>query len=139
MAWLLDTNAWIDYLRNPASEVRKRLAERRPEEILTCSVVRAELLHGAMKYGVPERRLAIIRETLGPYRSLPFDDAAAEHYARIRHDLEKAGERIGPHDLLIAAICLAHGCTLVTANSAEFQRVKGLDVENWQAGSRVAE
>ena len=139
MAWLLDTNAWIDYLRNPASEVRRRLAERRPEEILTCSVVRAELLHGAMKYGVPERRLAIVRETLGPYRSLPFDDAAAEHYARIRHDLEKAGERIGPHDLLIAAICLAHGCALVTANRAEFQRVKGLDVENWQAGSRVAE
>ena len=139
MAWLLDTNAWIDYLRNPASAIRGRLAERQPEEILTCAVVRAELLHGAMKYGVPKRRLAMVCETLGPYRSLPFDDAAAEHYARIRHDLEKAGERIGPHDLLIAAICLAHGCALVTANNAECQRVKGLDIENWQTGSRVAE
>ena len=35
MAWLLDTNAWIDYLRNPASAIRGRLAERQPEEILT--------------------------------------------------------------------------------------------------------
>ena len=139
MAWMLDTNAWIDYLRNPASAVRRRLAEGRPEEILTCAIVRAELLHGAMKYGVPERRLAIVRETLGPYRSLPFDDAAAERYAGIRHELEKSGQRIGPHDLLIAAICLAHGCTLVTANTAEFQRVDGLSLENWQTESRATE
>lgn len=106
--------------------------ERRPEDILTCALVRAELLHGAMKYGAPGRRLAIVRETLAPYRSLPFDDAAAEHYAQIRHDLEQMGERIGPHDLLIAAICLAHGCALVTANTAEFHRVRGLQVQDWQ-------
>jgi tRNA(fMet)-specific endonuclease VapC len=62
MAWLLDTNAWIDYLRNPSSSIRLRLAERTPEEILVCAIVRAELLHGAMKYGLPERRLAIVRE-----------------------------------------------------------------------------
>jgi tRNA(fMet)-specific endonuclease VapC len=52
-------------------------------------------LHGAKKYGAPDRRLAIVRETLAPYRSLPFDDAGAEHYAAIRHELEGRGERIG--------------------------------------------
>ena len=86
---------------------------------------------GRKKYGVPERRAAIVHETLAPYRSLPFDDAAAEHYARIQHELEESGGRIGPHDLLIAAICLAHGCTLVTSNVSEFQRVRGLGVEDW--------
>jgi tRNA(fMet)-specific endonuclease VapC len=74
MSWLLDTNAWIDYLKNPASAVRARLIERRPEGIYTCSIVRAELLHGARKYGAPERRIAIVREALAPYRSLPFDE-----------------------------------------------------------------
>ena len=49
MSWLLDTNTWIDYLKNPASAVRARLMERKPEEISTCSIVRAELLHGARK------------------------------------------------------------------------------------------
>ena len=86
MSWLLDTNGWIDYLKKPASAVGARLMERKPEEISTCSVVRAELLHGARKYGAPEGRLAIVRETLAPYRSLPFDDAAAEHYAALRHE-----------------------------------------------------
>ena len=133
MAWLLDTNAWIHYLKNPGSRIRAGLERHTPDEIVVCSVVRAELLHGAQKYGVPERRTAIVRETLAPYRSLPFDDAAAEHYARIRHELEESGVRIGPHDLLIAAICLAHGCTLVTGNVAEFRRVRGLGVEDWNA------
>jgi tRNA(fMet)-specific endonuclease VapC len=136
MSWLLDTNAWIDYLKNPASAVRAQLVERKPEEISTCSIVRAELLHGARKYGAHERRLAIVRETLAPYRSLPFDDAAAEHYASIRNELEQRGERIGPHDLMIAAICVTHKVTLVTANTGEFRRVADLNISNWQTEER---
>lgn len=133
MAWLLDTNAWIHYLKNPDSRVRAGLERHTPNEIVVCAVVKAELLNGAQKYGLPERRTAIVHETLAPYRSLPFDDDAAEHYARIRHELEESGGCIGPHDLLIAAICLAHGCTLVTGNVAEFGRVRGLGVEDWNA------
>ncbi len=131
MAWLLDTNAWIHYLKDPGSRIRAGLERRMPDEIVTCAIVKAELLHGAQKYGAPERRTAIVHETLAPYRSLPFDDDAAEYYARIRHELEELGGRIGPHDLLIGAICLAHGCTLVTGNLAEFRRVRGLGVEDW--------
>ena len=57
MAWLLDTNAWIHYLKNPASRIRTELEKHAPEEIVTCAVVKAELLHGAQKYGSPERRV----------------------------------------------------------------------------------
>jgi tRNA(fMet)-specific endonuclease VapC len=128
---LLDTNAWIHYLKNAASPVGEQLRRRTPADIVTCAVVKAELLHGAMKYGVPERRLAVVRETLAPYASLPFDDVAAEHYARIRHALEEAGNTIGPHDLFIAATCVARGCVLVTDNTSEFSRVEGLTIENW--------
>lgn len=84
-----------------------------------------------MKYGNPERRLAILSETLAPYASLPFDDLAAERYADIRHTLEKAGNIIGPQDILIAAICLSRGCTLVTSNTREFARIPGLLIEDW--------
>ncbi len=131
MAWLLDTNTWIHYLKNPASPVAHHLRQHFPPDILTCAVVKAELLHGALKYGVPERRLAVVRATLAPYSSFPFDDAAAEQYAVIRHALETAGNIIGPHDLMIAAICLACRCTVVTANLREFKRVPGLMVEDW--------
>ena len=59
------------------------------------------------------------------------DDIAAEYYGRIRFELERQGQVIGPNDLLIAAICLAHDCTLVTSNTAEFSRVPGLKCEDW--------
>ena len=131
MPWLLDTNACIFYLKNPAHPIHAELAKRDPSDILTSSIVRAELLHGAMKYGVPGRRREIVLKTLAPYRSLPFDDAAAEGYARLRHDLELARQIIGPNDLIIAAICLANNITLVTSNTAEFSRVARLRVEDW--------
>jgi tRNA(fMet)-specific endonuclease VapC len=47
---------------------------------------------------------------LAPHPSLMFDDAAADHYATIRHHLESIGQMIGPLDVLIAAIALANGC-----------------------------
>ena len=47
MAFLLDTNAWIVYLKSAQSPVRARLEKTWPSEVALCSVVKAELLHGA--------------------------------------------------------------------------------------------
>ncbi|MBI3850621.1 MAG: type II toxin-antitoxin system VapC family toxin [Verrucomicrobia bacterium] len=132
MAWLLDTNAWIVYLKTPQSPIRTRLQTLRPSDLVLCSVVKAELLHGAEKYGNRERRLGILRELFAPYASLPFDDAAAAQYGQMRHELEVGGNVIGPNDLMIAAIALANNHTLVTHNTAEFSRVPGLALEDWQ-------
>ena len=40
--WLLGTNVWIHYLKNPGSRIEKRLADRHPDEIVTCAVTRRE-------------------------------------------------------------------------------------------------
>jgi tRNA(fMet)-specific endonuclease VapC len=80
----------------------------------------------------PVRSLARQAAFFAPYVSLPFDDHAADAYARIRADPEQQGRRIGPDDLLIAAIALAHDLTLVTHNTREFSRVNGLQLEDWQ-------
>jgi tRNA(fMet)-specific endonuclease VapC len=131
MAFLLDTNSWIHYLKNAAGPIRARLGSLQPTDILSCSVVRAELLHGAEKYGNRDRRVATVVQTLAPFRSLPFDDDAAAIYAQLRHRLETAGNVIGPYDLQIAAISLLYDATLVTSNTIEFSRVNGLQVEDW--------
>ena len=133
MPYLLDTNVWIHYLKQPGSPIHSKLAMLQPADVVTCSIVRSELLHGAEKYGNRNRRVAIVNQTLAPYNSLAFDDADAVAYARIRHELEAAGLVIGPYDLQIAAICVRHGLTLVSSNVGEFSRVKGLIVEDWLA------
>ncbi len=132
MAFLLDTNAWIVYLKSAQSPIRARLQGLAPTDVLLCSVVKAELFNGARKYGDPKHRLAILTETFAPFVSLPFDDSAAAAYASIRHELETAGKIIGPNDLMIAAIAQANKLTLVTHNVAEFGRIPALSIEDWQ-------
>jgi tRNA(fMet)-specific endonuclease VapC len=64
---------------------------------------------------------------------LPLEVPADTEYGRIRAELEAAGRPIGGNDLLIAAHAYATGATIVTANTGEFKRVRGLSVENWLA------
>ena len=130
MKYLVDTNAWIHYLKNPGSLVESRLRQTPAAEVAVCSVVWAELLHGARKYEKRSERVARIEQTLAPFQSFPFDNLAAWQYAEIRDQLEKRGQVIGPNDLMIAAIAKAHGLIVVT-NDAEFLRVDGLLVEDW--------
>lgn len=129
--FLLDTNAWILLLKQPPAGLRARLDSQLPSRIVVCSVVKAELWHGAHKYQNAEQRRLVVESLLSPYASLPFDDAAAQHYANIRHHLESRGQTIGPNDLQIAAICRANDLTLVSTNTREFGRVPGLKVEDW--------
>ena len=130
MPFLPDTNVWISLLKNPGGKLEARIQAQPVPDIFLCAVVKAELWHGAQKYGNRERRLRALDLLFAPFGSLPFDDAAARQYADIRHRLEAQGRVIGPNDLKIAAIARAHGLTLVSADP-EFGRVAGLKVEDW--------
>lgn len=60
---------------------------------------------------------------------LEFDQAAAAEYAALRRT--KLRNHVGPLDLRIAAIVLAHDATLLSRNLKDFEQVPGLKVENW--------
>jgi tRNA(fMet)-specific endonuclease VapC len=133
MAFLPDTNLWISLLKNPGGKLDAKVQSQAVADILLCAVVKAELWHGAEKYGNRERRQHALDMLFAPFASLPFDDAAARHYAEIRHHLEVQGRILGPNDLKIAAIARTHGLTLVSADLG-FSRVPGLSVEDWTQG-----
>ncbi|WYL96821.1 MAG: type II toxin-antitoxin system VapC family toxin [Gloeotrichia echinulata IR180] len=133
MIYLLDTNACIVYLNRPISGVRRHLESLRPQDIAVCSVVKAELFYGARKSNNPQRTLALQSGFLNNFVSLPFDDAAATIFGRIRAELANLGTPIGPYDLQIASITLTHNLILVTHNTSEFSRVNGLQFEDWEA------
>jgi len=133
MSWLLDTNLIIQILKNRSGNPAEKVAAKPASRVWICSVVEAELFHGAEKYGDPAKRREILNGFLAPFASLPFDSACVSHYARIRHHLELRGELIGGNDLMIASIALAHDLTVVTNNVDEFRRVPGLAVEDWSA------
>ena len=97
--------------------------------------VYAELLVGAEKSSQRDRVLEQIEMLLEAHEIVEIAEEVAEHYARIRALLELSGSPIGGNDLWIAATALAHQATLVTNNTAEFNRVPGLAIEDWSLGS----
>ena len=133
MRYLLDTNAIIFALKDAQGRSALRIGKNSHSDVTVCSVVEAELYHGATKYDRPTRREAVLDAFLKPFQSLPFDPACVPHYARIRDYLECRGQIIVGNDLMIAAITLTHDLTVVTHNCGEFHRVPGLRVEDWSA------
>lgn len=131
--YLLDTNTCIKYLNGLSKIFCERLESHSPNDIVLCSVVKAELFYGSMKSKYPEKNLALQKQFAERFVSLPFDDNCAESYSVIRADLEKSGTPIGPNDLLIASIAVANKTILITHNVREFSRVKALQIEDWES------
>lgn len=134
MTYLLDTNTCIHYLRDRTGNgsVRQRFPKHTQRELAVCSIVIAGLLYGAQRSARPSQNLAERHTFLSPLASLPFDDRAVDEHARLRNDLERVGQRIGPHDMLIAAIALANNLVLVAHNIGEFSRIASLRTEDWE-------
>ena len=133
MIFLLDTNVCIEALRQRNAAVVRRLAATPASDVRLCSVVKAELYHGARRSQQAQTNLVKVENFVRPFLSLAFDDDAAREYGRLRADLESRGAVIGPNDLQIAAIALVHGLTLVTHNITVFSQVPVLNLEDWQA------
>ncbi len=132
MIYLLDTNTCIQLWQRGNPRVRSRFAACRPSEVALCSVIKAELLFGALNSQNKTANSALLQKLFAPIHSFEFDDTAAQCYAEIRMDLSARGKIIGANDLMIAAIAMANRLTVVTHNMSEFSRVQGLVVEDWE-------
>ena len=131
MAVLIDASILIEYERGRV-DVERHLSGRQQEEFFLPVVTASELLHGVHRAVRPEvrmRRSAFVEAILERFPLLAVDLAKARVHAQLWAELALAGSMIGPHDLWLAATCIAHGLTLVAANVREFAPVPGLPVE----------
>lgn len=128
--YLLDTNIISDLLHDPDGRAARHIERVGHREICTSIVVAAELRYGCAKKG-SAKLLARVESLLDTIPVLPLDIPVDAEYGGIRAELEAAGETIGANDLLIGAHAHSLGLTLVTGNTREFTRIRGLKVENW--------
>jgi tRNA(fMet)-specific endonuclease VapC len=130
---LIDASVLIEHDRGRVS-LERHLAGREQEEFFLSVITASELLHGVHRATDPNvraRRSAFVEAVLERFPLLPVDLATARAHAQLWAGLMAEGRLIGPHDLWLAATCLAHGLTMVTTNLREFARVPGLAVESW--------
>lgn len=128
--YLLDTNIITDLIRDPDGSVARHIEQIGAKEIFTSIIVASELRYGCAKKGSPTL-LARVKGILETIPVLQLDIPADAKYGRIRAELEAAGQPVGMNDLLIAAQALALDLTVVTDNTREFSRIRGLPLENW--------
>ena len=129
--YLLDTNICIYLIKQHPKQVIEHLRTLLVGDVAISAITLAELEYGAAKSSRPEQNREALIAFTAPLEVLPFDDNASLHYGEIRADLERSGMVIGAMDMLIAAHARSRSLKLVTNNSREFQRIHGLDIENW--------
>jgi len=134
--YMLDTDTCSYIMRRSSQPLLRRLQTVSVTDVCTSVITKAELLYGVEVSPHRSQNAAALSAFLPYVEVLDFGDDATHHYAEIRADLKKRGALIGANDLFIAAHARSLGLTLVTNNTKEFERVKGLAVENWTTTSR---
>jgi tRNA(fMet)-specific endonuclease VapC len=114
------------------THVLQRMATVAPTECAISSITSYEQFTGVEKCAEPVKELAKVDLLLATVSELVFDGEAAREAGRIRALLESLGCMIGAYDVLLAGHAHSASLTLVTANTAEFNRVSGLKLENWR-------
>lgn len=132
MKYLLDTCTVSDFVKGQPG-VMARIKATAPNQLVVSSITRMEIDYGLALNSERAGKLApMIDAFFSVVGCLAFDTAAAHAAAAIRAALKKNGQPIGAYDVLIAGTGVAHGLIVVTSNVGEFNRVGGLQVENWR-------
>ncbi|NJD10252.1 MAG: type II toxin-antitoxin system VapC family toxin [Gemmatimonadetes bacterium] len=133
MGILIDSSVIIGHERL-GSGLDERLAGREEESFFISAISASELLHGvhrARDARTRARRLAFVEAALSGFPVLAADLNVARTHAALWAELTAAGTPVGAHDLWIAATAVAHDLSLATLNRRDFDRVPGLEVEDW--------
>jgi len=129
---ILDTDVCIELLRGNTRVIERR--RRTPDAVATTWITACELAYGAAQSRAPEANQALVVAFLATLPILELDWVAAEHFGRLKADLERAGTLLADADLLIASIALALGAGLVTGHRRHYERIPELRIEDWIRG-----
>ena len=132
LRYMLDTNIVSYYLRRASPALEERLnAALRERTIAISAITRAELRYGQMGLPPQDRRRPLIDSFLLRLPSMEWSMEPADHYGALKHALKTQGTPIGEMDTQIAAHALAEKLILVTHNTRPFERIPGLQLEDW--------
>ena len=143
MPYILDTDSTSNYLeqKRSAAHLRDRVRAEPPANIYITVVTLEEILTGILdglsrarsaprnvqKIMVFSARLREFTQNLAAFQILPYDEAAEEIFNQIPANVRHKHSQ----DCAIAAIALAHGFTLVTSNTQDFEKIPGVPLVDW--------
>lgn len=130
MNYLIDTDILIYSLKGK-EEVLENFKRKRNNPKSMSVITYGELIHGAKKSKYEEKNLANVRRLIEIFPVIDITPAIMETFGEIKAKLEKSGTVIADMDLLIASTALSRNLVLATNNIKHFDRIEGLELENW--------
>jgi tRNA(fMet)-specific endonuclease VapC len=126
---LLDTDVCVELLKG-----NKRILRRRDQydgPVGVCFMTVAELYYGAEKSKEPSRNMDTIDRLLLTLEVIHTDMPILRRFGTIKASLQNEGMAIADADILIASATLEKAEKLITGNAKHFDRIRGLDLEDW--------
>ena len=130
LTFMLDTSI-ANYVLKKRPKSTLNSFNRNSGKMCISSITFAELMHGFEKRAYPEHNYQQVENFISQLQVLEYGTNAAAHYGNIRAELEQTGKPIGVNDLHIAGHARSEELVLVTKDLTKFERVKGLEMENW--------
>jgi len=129
MKYLIDTNICIHFFKGKFA-LQNKFEEVGIHNCAISEITFAELIFGAENSKDPQKNLSIVEQFVDQLTILPIFDAIP-FYAKEKARLRKTGRMISDFDLLIGSTAVANNLIMVTENVKEFDRIRGIVLENW--------
>jgi predicted nucleic acid-binding protein len=130
MKYLLDTDTLIYFMKGRPSVV-EAFGRVNEEELCTSILNHSELLYGAFYSEQQKQNLKKIYQLFEYIDLVPYDEEASQIFAEQKVNLRKNGIALMDFDLMIGSVALRHELILVSNNQKHFEKIPGLQLENW--------
>jgi len=124
LRYMLDTNICIYVIKNRPARLREHF-NNFADQLCISIITLAELIYGAEKSVRPHENLTVVEQLCARLEILPFAERAASHHGQLWAELERAGQPIGIHDMMIGGHARGEGLTVVTTNIRESSACRG--------------
>ena len=130
MQYLLDTNICIFHLRRKLN-LEEIIEEKGQENCFISEITVLELRFGAENSAYPKKHHEAVDNFLKELTIIPIS-SCIKLYAKEKVRLRKMGKPMNDEfDLLIGVTAVENKLTLVTNNIKDFEKLKGIKIENW--------
>lgn len=132
MKFLLDIDICIYWLKGK-STVKTKVEQVDWSDIAICVITATELYFGAYNSNKIEQNLKTAENFIQSITVLPLSNNTLKKFGQLKAQLRKAGTPVADFDLLIASVAISTNLILVTNNTRHYQRITGLNLENWNS------
>ena len=131
--YLFDTDVLSNIVkRNPSKTLLQKIQKLPKESQFTSSINIGEIYYGANRSSRKEQILKVFEERVFPsVHIVGFDEMSGKLFGELKATLEKQGVVRSEPDLRIASIAIQHDFILITGNIKHFEKISGLNLENW--------